>query len=112
MRANELMIGDWVNYCGEPFCIDYYHRITDTIGLKYKGKSPNFGDGVICAEDASPIPLTPEILEKNGFEFVNDSRIAISSSKLIDNDTSIHFQFYDKRIAFSNCFIVVLGVMK
>lgn len=67
MKATDLMIGDWISYSNEFFRIDYYHRITDTIGLMYAGKSPNFGNGVICAEDALPIPLTSEILEKNRF---------------------------------------------
>lgn len=66
--VEELQIGDWVTYCNESFQVDYIIRITNAIGLKYKGKNPNFGDGEICAEDASPIPLAPKILEKNGWK--------------------------------------------
>lgn len=68
MDCKSLMISDWVSYCNEYFQVDYYHRATDTIGLKYKGKSPNFQDGMICSEDAIPIPLTEEILKANGFK--------------------------------------------
>ena len=53
MKANELMIGDWVNYNGvfnqiAPADFDLYHKE--------------------WIETIKPIPLTAEILEKNGFE--------------------------------------------
>ena len=52
MKANELMIGDWVNHKGiynyiAPADFDYNHR-------KW-------------IEEIEPIPLTEEILKKNGF---------------------------------------------
>ena len=56
MKAEELMIGDWVicnHYQDKPF----YHQF----GLGDFMK----GDYVFC----EPIPLTPEVLEKNGFVF-------------------------------------------
>jgi len=50
MKANELMIGDWVvGSSGEPFKIG----IID----------PDF----LFWNEVQPIPLTPKILEKNGF---------------------------------------------
>lgn len=50
MKANELMLGDWVIGCsGEPFQIGEI--------------DPDF----IYWDEIKPIPLTPEILEKNGF---------------------------------------------
>lgn len=50
MKANELMIGDWVIGCSrEPFKIG----IIDPVFLYWN--------------EVQPIPLTPEILEKNGF---------------------------------------------
>lgn len=48
MKASELMVGDWVLYCETPVRI-----IQLSEGKDYKE---------IC-----PIPLTPGILEKNGF---------------------------------------------
>lgn len=54
MKANELMIGDWVNYKGKinrialaDFGIDEAH--------------------MYWISEVEPIPLTKEILEKNGF---------------------------------------------
>lgn len=80
MKANELMIGDWVyaiddngekhpcrvndlkydyiNKC-DDFCVDFY-------GTKY---NPEWPDVTFNVE---PIPLTSEILEKNGFHYTNN----------------------------------------
>ena len=58
----QLMIGDWV--------YNSYHRkyIQWSYGEMF---CPN-GNPVI-GKDLQPIPLTPEILEKNGFNFCNSS---------------------------------------
>ena len=58
MKANELMIGDWVrNDLGE------YQTVVE---LRESGAMLAYND--IYPYDAiEPIPITPEILEKNGF---------------------------------------------
>ena len=75
MKAEDLMIGDWV---------DVYHELPDESGfykpLQVTGLHQNngicFGDSIIESpwndpeefeEEIKPIPLTEEILEKNGF---------------------------------------------
>lgn len=63
MKANELMIGDYVNYRGQ---------IIKVTSLYDKGGSNEVGwsdkESVwVNASNVEPIPLTPEILEKNGF---------------------------------------------
>ena len=71
MKAADLMIGDWV---GRVFdnkrIIEDYRQVdwirTGEIGMRYQ-KVWSIG----CIE---PIPLTPEILEKNGFTKVNSQR--------------------------------------
>lgn len=66
MITNEdLMIGDWINTLlgiSRVVCLDD--------GIMFKGKDKNgedvfFRDGGITLK---PIPITPEILEKNGFK--------------------------------------------
>lgn len=57
MKANELMIGDWYAFRGHP----------------YKCTASDIASIAECEEncvptDISEIPLTPEILEKNGFK--------------------------------------------
>ena len=61
MKAQDLMIGDWVQDLS-PVIID---AISNEDICTYKCK-----DGYITANPSNlrPIPLTPEILEKNGFE--------------------------------------------
>jgi hypothetical protein len=63
MKANELMIGDWV-FVHKPTCkghrVDYINEMDEEIGA----------DGEIYGVcDIRPIPLTAEILEKNGIVF-------------------------------------------
>ena len=65
MRVSELMIGDYVNYRGQ---------IIKVTSLYDKGGSNEVGwsrkESVwVNADNVEPIPLTTEILEKNGFEY-------------------------------------------
>lgn len=59
MKAEELMIGDWVrNDFGES---------QKVVELRESGAMLSYND-VYPYEELEPIPLTPEILEKNGFK--------------------------------------------
>ena len=62
MKTDELMIGDWVNYNGENFKII-------SIGLFTQVGIMDSNNDVYSAfaKDLVPIPLTTEILKKNGF---------------------------------------------
>ena len=65
MKATDLMIGDWVclkddTKCEFPLKVDGV--LTDDISLEGEGFLGG-AEGLI-----RPIPITPEILEKNGFE--------------------------------------------
>ena len=59
MKVTELMIGDLVFVQGELSKIIEIHEHS----VLLQGRSFYFGE-----EDIKSIPLTPEILEKNGFE--------------------------------------------
>lgn len=74
MKISELSIGDWVRY----------DRGTDAVqimGIYVRNNQycvvmsdSYYPDGVIgFVEHIKPIPLTPEILDKNGFEIVDES---------------------------------------
>ena len=73
MNAKDLMVGDWVRNIygvkGWVFDIRYYK---DGFGERYviKLAYDDKGESYACPEMdlIEPIPLTPEILEKNGFE--------------------------------------------
>lgn len=61
MKTTDLMVGDWVSYCG------FYNKAI-YIGQKvsmYNGKGTEF---TTDPEYIRPIPLTEKILVKNGFE--------------------------------------------
>ena len=63
MKVSEIQIGDYVNYRGQ---------IIKVTSLYDKGGSNEVGwsdkESVwVNADNVEPIPLTPEILEKNGF---------------------------------------------
>ena len=64
MEANELMVGDWVY---RPACYDQVKEIRQNgiIGLDSLR-------GLIGFSELKPIPLTPEILEKNGWVYNNE----------------------------------------
>lgn len=56
IKISDLSVGDWVRWMGKPCKVDVPLLFTEYYGL----------DEV--SEDVSPIPITPEILEANGFE--------------------------------------------
>ncbi|MBR1525173.1 MAG: hypothetical protein IJ640_00735 [Prevotella sp.] len=64
MKAEELMIGDWVNVA-EFGIIDQIMTFTPDTAIT--------GHGYTCGEyeydRLAPIPLTPDILKKNGFVY-------------------------------------------
>lgn len=63
MKANELMIGDWV----QGFLPNTNSKI---VGILNDIQVAIYGGGAyieLDVDDLQPIPLTPEILEKNGF---------------------------------------------
>lgn len=76
MNAKELMIGDWVNHLNNP------QRIKGAVDFTF-------------AKDFEPIPLTAEILEKNGFVKVKREW---SSYWYLDFDETIHIEITDKKI--------------
>lgn len=71
MKANELMIGDWVLWKNKPV------QVVRVSGIKYEfghydvllAYCNGYGDGIETHDisSISPIHLTVEILEKNGF---------------------------------------------
>ena len=64
MEANELMIGDWVR-TNLGHIIQVESITEDEINLEWNG---NESYGGINIKEVESIPLTPEILEKIGFE--------------------------------------------
>ena len=69
MKITELMIGDWVK------CPTFgnYQRVTAIDGLDNEVETTS---DLYDAEEVSPIRLTPEILEQNGFGYIEADKIS------------------------------------
>lgn len=82
MKANELMIGDWVmplrKSIEKPCMIVTIDGGTNACWIDNREYS-----GMVLCSDLKPIPLTPEILEKNGFEKLDFSHYHINDRTLV-----------------------------
>lgn len=107
MKANELMIGDWVKFDGRTFklCdVTVINPITNPalVTRSYIRKdveSPTgcFNDALIIEsalplKDIYPIPLTAEILEKNGFCVYGDQATYAEESDYYGKPTALRVQ--------------------
>ena len=64
MKAEDLMIGDWVNYQSEQQEVDF--RVTE---ITEKYVKSDFCCDEFFYNEITPITLTDKILEKNGFGY-------------------------------------------
>lgn len=72
MNSKELMVGDWV-YCeGQPTPDNVTIETIAEDGVWFNG--PIY-EGAASYDRIFPIPLTPEILEKNGFRIAKADRM-------------------------------------
>lgn len=98
MNEEELMVGDWVLHEGKPYQI----RQLGIYGVDRDGEDypavcvgkPN-GIGLILERnEIEPIPLTPEILEKNGFH--KASMVSDTPPYDKDEEGNMHFSLNEK----------------
>ena len=75
MKAEELMIGDWVQ-------VDYRDKAVQVTGVLDKAIYANVVSP-LSEDEFKPIPLTPKILEKNGFEKLDFSHFQIGDRRLV-----------------------------
>lgn len=67
MKAKDLMIGDWMQFAdGNKKCMVVGIKCANEATITVMDSSGHWFDKTI--DELKPIPLTPEILEKNGFE--------------------------------------------
>lgn len=94
MRKEELMVGDWVNFNGT---ID---KVQEILYVEGKGYCASFAVSAtlfpIPLDKITPIPLTTEILEKNGYthdelteESIKNLHSVIDIAYLISDDHRI-----------------------
>ena len=90
MKANELMIGDWVYYKGKE---QMPCRVTSIIGNSIKFDNGTPQDWMSDVSNFTPIPLTDEILVKNGFR--KDQMYFYLN---VDDDKLLEFYAHEKRL--------------
>lgn len=90
MKANELMISDWVKTPKGFF------KVTDIQDNDVIGTDYNNGEGadsLFFSDEIEPIPLTAEILEKNGFIHYDVTDFWMWKE---ESSEPIHLDNYDK----------------
>ena len=82
LKISDLSVGDWVQYRDREWQVCSLYQFTGEVGLWRK-------DSQICENvaDCKPIPITAEILERNGW--VNDGMYAI-----LRIDEHLHLEYY------------------
>lgn len=68
----ELRIGNWINYMGAAI------EVTGIMSEAHDKRVATKSGFSVSLEDIKPIELTPEILEKCGFEYANANMYCIS----------------------------------
>lgn len=91
MKANELMIKDWVRYNDEPcrvWMVDWQYNL---VRCHHNGREWTCG-----TEEITPIKLTTNILLDSGFESVSESLVSMKCFASNDKeDIYICIDFYD-----------------
>lgn len=87
MKANELMIGDWVYNC----IADIRFQVYPQFFSQWHNRPEQFGATI------QPISLTPEILEKNGFEKQQFGNFIYEN-----DDVNLRIEFCPKNINYTN----------
>ena len=85
MEAKDLQIGDWI----QGFVPDSYSRV---YGLFNEQRiaiiaEPSKAYIELSVDDIRPIKLTPDILEKNGFENVSVITVGTAKMRWVSEDT-------------------------
>ncbi len=68
MEAKELMIGDWLFYKGQFNAFSFKVEQITKRKVGYHAESNESRMHYIILSECEPIPITPEFLERNGFE--------------------------------------------
>lgn len=105
MKANNLMIGDWLKHANGKFYQVTRIDVLSNGDIHYACGTPHLWE---YNNKFEPIPLTKEILEKNGFvyksegmlyvyyNYAGDGYISIRLSDLLDGEWELAIDNYDK----------------
>lgn len=114
MKANELMVGDWVRVHAPYFKKNKAYRVVEVREHGYNGEAtanielPDEDDEAsMTGEFLLGIPITPEILEKNGFKKDDDGvwpKYVFVADIEKCPQTIITFSFYGKGVSAETLF--------
>lgn len=92
MKANELMFGDWVFCDGQPTPSKVVIQTVSIDGVWFEGDK---FEGSASFDHIFPIPITTEILEKNGFDiqYQGGMRFDVWCSFGPDSEGDIEIEF-------------------
>ena len=92
MKANELMIKDWVRYNDEPcriWMIDWQYNL---VRCHHNGREWTCG-----TEEITPIELSEKILLDSGFEILHNSSISMKCFATTGTvDVFVYLTFYKR----------------
>ena len=77
IKISELSIGDWVRYPDADANVRVSDIYSDGHVFIVGEEDSGIGESVNAHHHIEPIPLTPEILEKNGLEYEDDGNDAV-----------------------------------
>lgn len=92
LKVTDLMVGNWV-ICYHPSRLKSFEKVS--VGLLHTMQEQEYGH---IKEDSplfrivEPIPLTPEILEKNGFENLGFAIL------VLEDGCVLHYYFHEYRL--------------
>lgn len=103
MEAKELMIGDWLFYRGQfnAFCFRVEQITKRKVG--YHAEPNESKMHYIILSECEPIPITPEFLERNGFDKVQSLYYLKSLNK-------VYLCFIEYNIV-NNCLFINEGLI-
>lgn len=105
MKAEKLMIGDWLFYEGRfnafPFQVE---QITKR-KVGYHAEPDESRTHYLTLSECQPIPITPKILERNGFRKVQDLYYIQSENKVYP------FKFFIEYNPDNYCLFINDGMM-
>lgn len=106
MNANELMLWDWV-YVPHRGKASHYGKVTAL--LSSGAVETEINGSLALSSSVEPIPLAPEILEKNGFVKNDENDLSITCHLLIPTGYEAHS--YTIQITFYKEPICGVGVL-
>jgi hypothetical protein len=96
LKISDLSVGDWVRYRDREWEVCSIYQFTGEVGLFRK-------DSQICEsiEDIDPIPITAEILEKNGFVDIG-SRLFPYEREWRGDKSAVNICSFDEELWFAD----------